>query len=304
MKKYSPDIFKTKILGEKTAPEALARFLGKMDSISHQLLVDHWEGKEEVEAYPLVKIITLTLSCKFILGTDNPERIARLVSDFDDVTLGMHSIMLNVPGTIFYKANKAAAAIRKELLLVIKEKEAALATGEPLHDILSHMIVITDPSGKHMPEAEIADKMMGLIVAGYSTVATAITFMMKYVGERPDIYDKIRAEHMEIAASKKEGELLEWEDMHKMKYSWNVICETMRLNPPFQGTFREVLTDFTYAGLHHSKGLEEYARLAVLAFLHNMVKKYKWEVLFPDERVIGDMIPTPERGLPLRLYQL
>ena len=164
-----------------------------MDSISHQLLVDHWEGKEEVEAYPLVKIITLTLSCKFILGTDNPERIARLVSDFDDVTLGMHSIMLNVPGTIFYKANKAAAAIRKELLLVIKEKEAALATGEPLHDILSHMIVITDPSGKHMPEAEIADKMMGLIVAGYSTVATAITFMMKYVGERPDIYDKIRA---------------------------------------------------------------------------------------------------------------
>ena len=96
-----------------------------MDSISHQLLVDHWEGKEEVEAYPLVKIITLTLSCKFILGTDNPERIARLVSDFDDVTLGMHSIMLNVPGTIFYKANKAAAAIRKELLLVIKEKEAA-----------------------------------------------------------------------------------------------------------------------------------------------------------------------------------
>ncbi|KAL3512444.1 hypothetical protein ACH5RR_025161 [Cinchona calisaya] len=430
MKKYSPDIFKTKILGEKTAvicgpnghkflfaneqklftafrphptqslfrsyqnkatgstpppppppptpsdqrnsrtdeeskvirqpgflkPEALARFMGKMESITQQLLQTNWNGKTEaVKVFPLAKTITLTISCRFFLGIENPERVARLVDHFDDITIGMHSIMLNVPGTIFYRAQKAAAAIRKELLNVINEKKEAMAAGNPMQDILSHMIVVTDPTGKRMPEAEIADKIMGLITAGYSTVATTITFLMKYVGERPDIYNKIRQEQMEIAASKKPEEFLEWEDIQKMKYSWNVVCETMRLNPPLQGTFREVLTDFTYAGYTIPKGWKvywtvsttnmnpayfkdpekfdpsrydssgegkglapytyvpfgggprlcpgkEYARIAILAFLHNVIKKYKWETLFPNEKIIGDMMPTPEKGLPILLH--
>lgn len=251
MKKYSPEVFKTMILGEKTAvicgpnghkflfsnehklftafrphamqrifrsyqpktpppmppqtvrheeavvirqpgflkPEALARFLGKMDSTARELLKDHCEGRTEVRACPLAKSFTLALSGRFFLGTDNPDRITRLVGYFDDVTLGMHSMVLNFPGTSFYRANKAAASIREELRRVIQEKKKAIQSGAAMRDILSHMI----GGAAGMPENEAVDKIMGLIVAGYSTVATTITFLMKYVGERPDIYQRIRA---------------------------------------------------------------------------------------------------------------
>lgn len=417
MRKYSPDIFKTKILGENTAvicgpngnkfifsneqkyftifrphptqhlfrsyrynaaaapapsqqiqrseetrtvrqqgflkPEALKQYLPKMDSIVHQLLQDHWAGKHVVLAHSAAKIITLTLASRFFLGINNPTRVSRLVKHFDKVASGLHSIMLNFPGTTFYSAQNAADAIRKELQSVIKEKKQAMESGSPMHDILSHLIVTTNPSGKSTAEAEIADRIMGLLTAGYSTVATAITFFMKYVGLNPKIYMKIRAEQMEIAASKKPGELLEWEDVDKMKYTWNVVCETMRLVPPLQGTFREVLTEFTYAGYTVPKGWKvywtaatsnmnpkyfrdpekfepsrydegesllpysyvpfgggprmcpgkEYARLAILAFVHNAVKNYKWEVVDPNEKVEGDMMPEPQNGMPIRLHQ-
>lgn len=179
-------------------PEALVHYLEKMDSITQHQLQAHWNcvGKEkrEVKVFPFAKKLTLTLAGRFFLGIEEPERIAALVTNFDDITMGLHSIPFNFPGTVFYRANKAAAAIQKELLSIIYEKKAAIsATGQPMRDILSHMIVSADPTGRFMPEAEIADKIMGLLTAGYSTVATAITFLIKYIGLRPDIDHKILA---------------------------------------------------------------------------------------------------------------
>lgn len=61
-------------------------------------------------------------------------------------------------------------------------------------------------------------------------------------------------EQMEISKAKAPSEWLNWDDLQKMKYSWNVVCEVLRLAAPLQGTFRESISDFEFSGFIIPKG--------------------------------------------------
>ncbi|KAH8512354.1 hypothetical protein Peur_056327 [Populus x canadensis] len=92
---------------------------------------------------------------------------------------------------------------------------------------------------------------------------------------------------------------------------------------PMRGTFREALDDFTYAGytipirwkLHRSpvsttkdpvlfSNAEDFdhSRPQILVFLHNIVKRLKWDLLIRDERLTCHPLPAPSQGLPIRLH--
>ncbi|KAK9281994.1 hypothetical protein L1049_004905 [Liquidambar formosana] len=212
------------------------------------------------------------------------------------------------------------------------------------------MLLTSDENGHYMNEMDIADKILGLLIGGHDTASAAITFIVKYLAELPHIYREVLREIMEIEASKKPGELLNWDDIQKMKYSWNVACEVMRLAPPLQGAFREAINDFIFAGFSIPKGWKlywsansthknpecfpepekfdpsrfegtgpapytfvpfgggprmcpgkEYARLEILVFMYNVVKRFKWEKLLPNEKIIVDPMPMPAKDLPIRL---
>ncbi|KAK6263852.1 hypothetical protein QUC31_011979 [Theobroma cacao] len=341
-----------KLLPNFLKPEALQRYVGMMDTIAQRHFESGWEGQQEVSVFPLAKNYTFWVASKVFLSVEDPKHVAKLGDPFNVLASGIISIPIDLPGTPFNRAIKASNLIRKELTAIIKQRKIDLAEkkASPTQDILSHMLLTSDENGRYMNELDIADKILGLLIGGHDTASAAITFIVKYLAELPEIYQKVQSEQMEIAKSKAPGELLNWDDIQKMKYSWNVACEVLRLAPPLQGAFREALNEFIYAGFNIPKGWKlywsansthrnpecfpepekfdpsrfegngpapytfvpfgggprmcpgkEYARLEILVFMHNIVKRFNWEKLLPDENIIVDPMPMPAKGLPVRL---
>ncbi|XP_051150481.1 beta-amyrin 28-monooxygenase-like [Andrographis paniculata] len=245
-------------------PEALQRYVGIMDDVARRHFSGEWDGRETAVVFPLAKNYTFWLACRIFVSVEDPRHVARLAEPFNLLAAGLISIPVDLPGTPFNRAIKAANFVRKELVSIIKQRKIDLAKATTAgattakQDILSHMLLTCDESGRFMHELDIADKILGLLIGGHDTASSACAFVVKYLAELPHIYEGVYQEQMEIARSKRAGETLNWEDIQKMKYSWNVACEVLRLAPPLQGAFREALSDFTYNGFSIPKGWKIY----------------------------------------------
>ncbi|OAY44512.1 beta-amyrin 28-monooxygenase [Manihot esculenta] len=334
-------------------PEALQKYISIMDAIAQKHFTNDWDNKQEVIVFPLAKMYTFSIACRLFLSMEDHDEVEKFAKPFEVLASAIIAIPIDFPGTPFNRGIKASNLVRKELTRIIKQRKIDLAENKasPRQDILSHMLTTADENGQYMNEMDVADKILGLLIGGHDTASAAITFVIKYLAELPQVYNKVLEEQVEIAKAKAPGELLSWEDIQKMKYSWNVACEVMRLAPPLQGAFREAMADFSYADYTIPKGWKlywsaisthrnpecfpepekfepsrfdgngpapytfvpfgggprmcpgkEYARLEILVFMHNVVRKFKWEKLLPEENIIVDPLPIPAKGLPIRLH--
>ncbi|XP_027157993.1 beta-amyrin 28-monooxygenase-like [Coffea eugenioides] len=254
-----------KMLSYFVNPDAFMRlYSNTIDSVTRQHITTHWQGKEEVTVFPAAKLYLFELACRLFLSLEEPQRIAKLAADFNIFLKGLVSNPIKFPGTRFYKALRATAAIKKQLVTLVRQRKVALQMGRasPSQDLLSHLLVTPNQNGAFMSEAMIVNNILMLLFAGHDTSAAAITSLVKALGEHPQVYHKVFQEQSEIASSKVgaagDDELLQWEDIQKMKYSWNVVSEVMRLTPSGIGIFREALTDLKYEGYDIPKGWKLY----------------------------------------------
>ncbi|RZC86819.1 hypothetical protein C5167_030171 [Papaver somniferum] len=274
--------------------DMLRRYVGVMDSLARKHFETNWDNREEVVVYPLIQIYNFSSACLLFLSINDEARVNELLDLFNVVSDGILTIPINLPGTPLNRGIKASKIIRKEFAKIIKQRmdemnlfnedelkkmnQSSSSSVPVAQDLLSQMILFckenddtehvegicadmesnNEKTKSFIYAKYLADLVLPIIIAGYHTQSTVITVLMKYLVELPHVLHEVLREQNEIANAKATGELLNLDDIQKMKYSWNVICEVLRLAPPLQGAFTEALADFTYAGYFIPKGWKLY----------------------------------------------
>uniref|UniRef100_A0A0D3GRN4 Cytochrome P450 n=1 Tax=Oryza barthii TaxID=65489 RepID=A0A0D3GRN4_9ORYZ len=241
-------------------PEMLRMYVGKIDGEARRHVAGCWSGRAAVTVMPLMKRLTFDIIASLLFGL-GPGAAARdaLAGDFERVMGGMWAVPVDLPFTAFRRSLRAAARARRLLAGITRERKAALERGAATRssDLIACLLSLTDDRGGAplLSEEEIVDTAMVALVAGHDTSSILMTFMVRHLANDPDT---LAAMHEEIARSKRDGEALTWEDLTRMKLTWRVAQETLRIVPPIFGNFRRALEDIELDGYVIPKGWQVF----------------------------------------------
>ncbi|KAH9311003.1 hypothetical protein KI387_026038 [Taxus chinensis] len=337
-------------------PEALQKVLTRMESVILQHFEECWEGKDSITVVPLMKKLTFHVACDLLFGLKDGNEREILSKDFSAIVKGVWSLPVNFPGTAFHGSLRARSRICRRLssLLEVRRRELEQGKASPRQDLMSCLLSMSmnkeDENNSALTEEEIIDNMILVMIAGHDTTAILLTHLVRMLALKPHIYKSILQEQTEVLSGKQRNTPLRWEDIQKMKYTWKVAQETLRLNPPVVGGFRTATEDVDYGGYTIPKGWQlfwttsithwdgeafkdpdkfdpahfdnqlapytfipfiagprvcpgyDFAKIETIIFVHYLVSKYKWSLVFPDEKMICDPMPAPSMGLPITLH--
>lgn len=81
------------------------------------------------------------------------------------------------------------------------------------------------------------------------------------------------------------------------------FAEPEKFDPSrFEGDMPAPYTYVPFGGGPRMCPGREFARLEILVFLHNLVREFRWELVFPNELIRVEPMPLPSKGLPVHLH--
>ncbi|KAI1625340.1 cytochrome P450 [Exophiala viscosa] len=106
------------------------------------------------------------------------------------------------------------------------------------HDMLWALMDARYKDGTAIPDEEIANLMIALLMGGQHNTAASGTWVMLHLAHRPHLIEELYQEQKDVMGS----ESLTLESLQKLTLHNNVIKETLRLHSPIHSIMRKVKT--------------------------------------------------------------
>jgi cytochrome P450 len=125
-------------------------------------------------------------------------------------------------------SNRRFYAARAELDALIYAMIAARREHPHERKDLLSLMLHAGPDGRSLSDPEVRDQAMGLFLAGYETMANALSFGLYVLAAHPELQERARAEvRQQLGARTATAE-----DSHHLPYLRQVFTEALRLYPP------------------------------------------------------------------------
>jgi len=128
---------------------------------------------------------------------------------------------------------QAAVRIRALIRELVDDKRQEIAAGTAQQDLATMIMTTRDPeSGEAFEDQEMADQVAIFFLAGHETSASAFAWALYLIATHSEVQDRIRRE---VEAEN----TIDFSAVSKMKFTRNVVRETLRLYPPVPMLVRE-----------------------------------------------------------------
>ncbi len=211
---------------------------------------EEWQPGQKIDIAAEMMRLTLQVVARTLFNTDVTSDV-QAINDEVNVIMDLYNFLialpraeamlhLPIPGLMrFRKARKRLDAVVHRII------EQHRADGVDRGDLLSMLIASRDEDGEQedegtkMSDEQLRDEVLTIFLAGYETVANALTWTWMLLGQNPEAEARMHAEIDAVLA----GRVPTLDDLPQLKYTEMVLAESMRLYPPAWAMGRQATRD-------------------------------------------------------------
>jgi cytochrome P450 len=194
-----------------------------------------WQAHEPIDIASQMMQLALQVVARTLFNTDVTADVLE-INDQVNVIMQLYNYLVALPRAEAYlhwplpgliRFRRARAILDKVVQRMIREHRA---DGEDRGDLLSMLLASRDVEADHsgMSDEQLRDEVLTIFLAGYETVANALTWTWYLLSQNPAAEARL---HEEIDAVLG-GRLPTIEDLPRLRYAEMVFAESMRLYPP------------------------------------------------------------------------
>jgi len=221
------------------------RIAGYADQIVENAVAarDSWAEGSEIDANDEMMKLSLHIVARTLFDSDvTPEVLS--VRDEVNSIMGLYNFLiafpmlekflhLPIPGVM--KFRRARARLDAVVATMIANRRA-LGHDELAQrgDLLSVLMAARDDTGDGagMSDVQLRDEALTIFLAGYETVANALSWTWYLLSQNPECADRMYAEVAEVLGTGERARTATMADYGRLKYTEMVFAESMRLYPP------------------------------------------------------------------------